>query len=84
MCEVLEEVCHGERLPTKLVLKMVMNQEPTSMNLDEAKAVCQERSKWASIVSAHPSGTQASLYVCIECDFQNNFDDTGHSRLPIT
>ena len=36
------------------------------MNMDEARGVCKDRSKWRSIVSAYPVGKRREfMYVCI-------------------
>ena len=35
------------------------------MNVDEAKGVRKDRSRWHSVVSAHPHGKKVLVYVCI-------------------
>ena len=38
------------------------------INMDEARGVCKDRSRWCSVVSAYPHGkkkTREFMYVCI-------------------
>ena len=35
------------------------------MNVDKARGVCKDRSRWRSVVSAYPHGKKAWVYVCM-------------------
>ena len=35
------------------------------MNVDEARGVCKDRSRWRSVVFAYPHGKKAWVYVCM-------------------
>ena len=63
-CDQIRDILEKGQVKSTLNRRACMR---NVMRVDEARKICQDRSKWKSVVSAYPSGKQACLcmYVCM-------------------